>query len=157
MTYSGKLYKCIVAVTQPEAFNVNKWDDVTTSEVYARYTGLNINPRINIVSTDVIAEKLAELLFDNFDDIGVKYARVLIVRGTDYFQFNFNEKYGTASNGSIKLFNVNMSAGNWAGMENYLLSNNVQSRFAAIIHADNSVTVDTNLPTAGNDGYIVLM
>lgn len=36
MTYSGKLYKCIVAVTSPEAFNINKWDDVTTSEVYAR-------------------------------------------------------------------------------------------------------------------------
>lgn len=32
---SGKLYKCIVAVTTPEAFNINKWDDVTTSEVYA--------------------------------------------------------------------------------------------------------------------------
>lgn len=31
---SGKLYKCIIAVTSPEAFNINKWDDVTTSEVY---------------------------------------------------------------------------------------------------------------------------
>lgn len=31
---SGKLYKCIVAVTTPEAFNINKWDDATTSEVY---------------------------------------------------------------------------------------------------------------------------
>lgn len=33
---SGKLYKCIVAVAAPEAFNINKWDDVTTSEVYSR-------------------------------------------------------------------------------------------------------------------------
>ena len=33
---SGKLYKCIVAVTTPEAFNINKWDDVTTSEVFAK-------------------------------------------------------------------------------------------------------------------------
>ena len=31
---SGKMYKCIVAVTTPEAFNINKWDDVTTSEVF---------------------------------------------------------------------------------------------------------------------------
>lgn len=31
---SGKLYKCIVAVSSPEAFNINKWDDVTTSEVF---------------------------------------------------------------------------------------------------------------------------
>lgn len=31
---TGKLYKCIVAVAAPEAFNINKWDDVTTSLVY---------------------------------------------------------------------------------------------------------------------------
>lgn len=31
---SGKLYKCIVAVTNPEAFNINKWDDVTASDVF---------------------------------------------------------------------------------------------------------------------------
>lgn len=35
---SGKLYKCIVAVSYPEAFNINKWDDVTTSEVFEAYT-----------------------------------------------------------------------------------------------------------------------
>ena len=33
---SGKLYKCVVAVTSPMAFNINYWDDVTTSEVYSR-------------------------------------------------------------------------------------------------------------------------
>ena len=36
VTYNGKFYKCIVAVTSPEQFDINKWDDVTTSEVYAR-------------------------------------------------------------------------------------------------------------------------
>lgn len=36
VTEAGKLYKCIVAVDTPEQFDVNKWDDVTTSEVYAR-------------------------------------------------------------------------------------------------------------------------
>lgn len=36
VTQDGKLYKCIVAVTTPEQFDINKWDDVTTSEVYAR-------------------------------------------------------------------------------------------------------------------------
>jgi hypothetical protein len=36
VTQDGKLYKCIVAVTSPEQFDINKWDDVTTSEVYAR-------------------------------------------------------------------------------------------------------------------------
>lgn len=36
VTEAGKFYKCIVAVDTPEQFDVNKWDDVTTSEVYAR-------------------------------------------------------------------------------------------------------------------------
>lgn len=36
VTAEGKLYKCIVAVSSPEQFDINKWDDVTTSEVYAR-------------------------------------------------------------------------------------------------------------------------
>ena len=36
VTADGKLYKCIVAVVTPEQFDINKWDDVTTSEVYAR-------------------------------------------------------------------------------------------------------------------------
>lgn len=35
---SGKLYKCIVAVAAPEAFNINKWDDVTVSEVIKHNT-----------------------------------------------------------------------------------------------------------------------
>lgn len=31
---SGKLYKNIVPIETPHAFNINEWDDVTTSEVY---------------------------------------------------------------------------------------------------------------------------
>lgn len=41
VTQDGKLYKCIVAVTSPEQFDINKWDDVTTSEVYARNLALD--------------------------------------------------------------------------------------------------------------------
>lgn len=37
---SGKLYKCIVAVSTPEAFNINKWDDVTASEVFSQKSKL---------------------------------------------------------------------------------------------------------------------
>ena len=32
---TGKFYKCIVAVNTPMAFNVNYWDDVTASEIFA--------------------------------------------------------------------------------------------------------------------------
>lgn len=38
VTQDGKLYKCIVAVVSPEQFDINKWDDVTTSEVYVKNT-----------------------------------------------------------------------------------------------------------------------
>lgn len=34
VTAEGKLYKCIVAVTTPMEFDINFWDDVSTSEVY---------------------------------------------------------------------------------------------------------------------------
>lgn len=40
VTQDGKLYKCIVAVTTPEQFDINKWDDVTTSEVYLRQSSV---------------------------------------------------------------------------------------------------------------------
>ena len=35
VTQDGKLYQCITQVSTPEAFDINKWDDKTTSEVYA--------------------------------------------------------------------------------------------------------------------------
>lgn len=52
VTQDGKLYKCIVAVASPEQFDINKWDDVTTSEVYARaganvYTKAEVNALTN--------------------------------------------------------------------------------------------------------------
>ena len=36
VTAEGKLYICITAVTTPEQFDINKWDDVSTTQVYAR-------------------------------------------------------------------------------------------------------------------------
>ena len=36
VTQDGKLYQCITQVSSPEAFDINKWDDKTTSEVYAK-------------------------------------------------------------------------------------------------------------------------
>lgn len=56
---SGKLYKCIVAVTTPEAFNINKWDDVTTSEVFASKG--YVFKTVNFESTDTRATILSQL------------------------------------------------------------------------------------------------
>lgn len=50
VTADGKLYKCIVAVTSPEQFDINKWDDVTTSEVYTIKTVTNTGNIIDITT-----------------------------------------------------------------------------------------------------------
>lgn len=34
VTQDGKLYQCITQVTTPEAFDINRWDDKTASEVF---------------------------------------------------------------------------------------------------------------------------
>lgn len=60
---SGKLYKCIVAIGTPEAFNINKWDDVTTSEVYSKKSKL-----VNTVTTDGV-KTYTEILNELFTSI----------------------------------------------------------------------------------------
>lgn len=40
---TGKLYRCIIAVNSPMSFNVNYWDDVTASEVFAPHGGLLVS------------------------------------------------------------------------------------------------------------------
>lgn len=36
VTQDGKLYQCITQVSSPEAFDINKWDDKTCSEVFQK-------------------------------------------------------------------------------------------------------------------------
>lgn len=72
VTYNGKLYKCIVAVVTPEQFDINKWDDVTTSEVYARarqgfllkYSSHVTAPIDTSVTKNVFIENKIPLLLD---------------------------------------------------------------------------------------------
>lgn len=60
---SGKLYKCIVAIGTPEKFNINKWDDVTTSEVYSKKSKL-----VNTATTDGV-KTYTEILNELFTAI----------------------------------------------------------------------------------------
>lgn len=65
---SGKLYKCIVAVETPETFNINKWDDVTTSEVYSTkcirvtYTASNITLNTAFMAINDILKRYKDLV-----------------------------------------------------------------------------------------------
>lgn len=54
---TGKLYKCIVAVNTPMDFNVNYWDDVTASDVFA-------DKRIEIATVTADGTKTYKNLFD---------------------------------------------------------------------------------------------
>ena len=65
VTQDGKLYKCIVAVVTPEQFDINKWDDVTTSEVYARAD--NYLKRVNCDNNSFI--KLSTDAADSYESI----------------------------------------------------------------------------------------
>jgi hypothetical protein len=56
---SGKLYKCIVPVATPMAFNINYWDDVTTSEVYRLKRKLIASGTVE--STDTYSDFLTAL------------------------------------------------------------------------------------------------
>lgn len=71
---SGKLYKCIVAVNTPMEFNVNYWDDVTTSEIYSRKALVE-----NTVTADGVKtynELLSEIKPDSVDTT-VRYTIVI--------------------------------------------------------------------------------
>ena len=55
----GRLYKCIIQVASPMAFNINYWDDVTTSEVYRLKEKLIASGTVE--NTDTYADFLTAL------------------------------------------------------------------------------------------------
>lgn len=65
---SGKLYKCIVAVETPEAFNINKWDDITASDCFS-----TIGEILNEINSTVgdTWEAILTALFNNFNGSSV--------------------------------------------------------------------------------------
>lgn len=80
VTAEGKLYKCIVAVTTPEQFDINKWDDVTTSEVYSRQA--DFLKRVNcdassclIMSTDPSDTYESVLARDGNTSLSITYVK----------------------------------------------------------------------------------
>lgn len=101
---SGKLYKCIVAVTSPMEFNINYWDDVTTSEAYANKTLLVATVVGDGVKT--LGEVLAELYSSAGIESGLEYLLVIddvIIHSTfnNYNYVNFIQL--TANNSSAVL------------------------------------------------------
>lgn len=61
---SGKLYKCIVAIGTPEEFNINKWDDVTASEVFEITNHIQVNYSIGDTYGDIISSLYNAIMDD---------------------------------------------------------------------------------------------
>lgn len=78
---SGKLYKNIVPIASPEAFDINKWDDVTTSEVYNRKS------RVVASHTKVAGDTYKTVL----DDL---YSQFTINKSSEYLLVQMTAEYG---------------------------------------------------------------
>lgn len=82
-TNHGGLYKCIIPISTPHAFNINEWDDVTTSEIYSRKALVE-----NTVTADGVKtynQLLSEIKPDSVDTT----VRYTIVISTSTFDMVF--------------------------------------------------------------------
>lgn len=97
---SGKMYKCVVAVTTPESFNINKWDDVTASEAFDANIIListviadGVKSWANLLN-ELLANKLDSISDSAFIKIDHNYFRL---NAHDDFNANFNSWSSTAT------------------------------------------------------------
>ena len=93
-TNQGKLYKCIIAVASPEAFNINKWDDVTTSEVYNRKS--EVVATFNGTTANTYKEAL-EYLFNNMGEIDLSAEYLLVETSETYGENTIHTRVVTTS------------------------------------------------------------
>lgn len=131
-TNRGALYKNIVPIGTPEAFNINKWDDVTTSEVFRQK-----NKLITTITTDTsttwgdIIEAIAPYIISahqyHLDRlVGSNLDRYIInVNNNARFSFNhesyaFDADYDSTENvvlmynkttSTARAININMQSG----------------------------------------------
>ena len=141
---SGKLYKCIVAVSTPEAFNINKWDDVTTSEAF----NPNITPIGTVIADGVKswANLLNELIADKLDSISDSaYIKI----DNNYFRMNAHDSFNAN-------FNSWSSTATTAYFTNLGYTNNNGFRNSASLTSSGFNISDTSnsIPTSGTTIYL---
>lgn len=159
---SGKLYKCIVAVSTPEAFNINKWDDLTTSEAYAHKSKILatavgdgvktfkdlINEFASILnSMDLLTIRRTSIVFCNnlanpSEATYFKAYRFCLFSGNSY-------KYDTAMT-----YNVNFQP---ASIVIHKTTPATSSMIAGVVGNTNTFTEDSNAVTTDGEGmYLIL-
>jgi hypothetical protein len=141
---SGKMYKCIVAITTPEAFNINKWDDVTASESFNPITKV-----INSVIADGVktwANLLNELIGDKLDVLtDASYIKI----DQNYFRMNAHD----SANAN---FNSWSSTATTAYFTNLGFTANNGFRNSASLTSSGFTINDTSnsIPTTGTTLYL---
>lgn len=126
VTQDGKLYKCIVAVTTPEQFDINKWDDVTTSEVYARIgSGGDVYTKTECDSK-FETQTHASSTYETKSNVAAKNSLKLAVNGNNKgirFGIDGNGNYGYVKDGADTVYPFSSGLINVTGNELHSASN----------------------------------
>lgn len=174
VTQDGKLYKCIVAVTSPEQFDINKWDDVTTSEVYARtdnshyYRALSYNNTKSVPAdttkthSQFIDSALASIFTSLTNELAANQKAIIKKFSYNYTDFVL-ESGNIISNDSANFGNVEASS--IFNDANYMRTALITKwgsgpsnlAISSVKHTDNTVTYElASSNTAANTQFIVV-
>lgn len=99
---SGKLYKCIVAVTNPMEFNINYWDDVTTSEAFIKSDTATYDYQTGDTFSSIISG-----LFNAITSLNKVPKRLERYEGTSIRFYSV----GISSSGALEIVNIRSEAG----------------------------------------------
>ena len=168
VTQAGKLYKCIVAVVTPEQFDINKWDDVTTSEVYARadnshyYRTLSINNKKSVnadsskTHSQFITDSLASLGALISSELTPNQKAVIKSFVYNYTVFVIENDIAIADHSSIGNVQASSILNDSSHMRIFILtkwgSDPADIALTSIAHSNNAVTyedIDSDTSTTG--------
>lgn len=148
-TNTGKLYKCIVAVTTPMAFNLNFWDDVTTSEVYAQRAKIAATVTADGVKTT------AQLLSDLYNAAGVSLNKeyLLVIKLSNFTRILHMSDVDADS------ITFSMTEANFYPLKNRILtmlcaSTDVTSHASNCEMDSNGTTITSISDTVNNDSRV---
>lgn len=157
VTYSGKLYKCIVAIVTPEAFNINKWDDVTTSEVYAQKPLELLFEHDGVkTSSELYVEARAAIIaipnyrfkkIDIYTGIGSQYGTQMHLSAIDSVDEN-----------PTLYFNAGTCSANSATMRNMLITSSAAQGCSIVLNSSgNTVTTTDYTQVATSDIKVTIV
>lgn len=166
VTEAGKLYKCIVAVDTPEQFDINKWDDVTTSEVYARIgSGGDVYTKTECDSK-FETQTHASSTYETKSNVAAKNSLKLAVNGNNKgirFGIDGNGNYGYVKDGADTVYPFSSGAltytftdvGNKTVGSSISLTANVNDKILLISHESSGAsTINTNNTATLDDAHL---